>query len=64
MVNPRYQISKDADQSWSIVDTAIDECRSDNRIMMGLSKKQGKIIVGTLNRSMVSADEADTFVVA
>jgi hypothetical protein len=64
MVDPRYQITKDSDQSWSIIDTAIDERRSDNRIMMGLSKKHGKVIVGALNRSMVSVDEAGTSVVA
>ncbi len=56
---PRYAMQQDRDKSWSVMDTAIDVTRKESRVIMGLSRKQVKVIVKALNRPAErSLDEA------
>lgn len=56
---PRYAMQQDRDRSWSVMDTAIDLSRKESRIIMGLSRKQVKVIIKALNKPAErSLDEA------
>lgn len=47
---PRYAMQQDGDKSWSVTDTAIDETCRESCVIMGLSRKQVKVIIKALNR--------------
>lgn len=47
---PRYAMQQDRDKTWSVMDTAIDETRKESRVIMGLSRKQVKVIIKALNK--------------
>ncbi len=56
---PRYAMKQDRDKSWSVMDTAIDVTRKESRVIMGLSRKQVKVIIKALNKPAESSpDEA------
>lgn len=59
MIGPRYQKRQEVDRSWSIIDSTIDDSRREHLIMMGLSRKQARMIRGTLNKSQVALNDAE-----